>query len=826
MAAIWRCNEADGDMAGQTWDGKGPGGCPSDGAHVSTWPDGAGGENNASRGAAPRHTACIGVGDRGGGLPDREAEYPIEGKSRDRIWRRMGHGVLSSWLSISNQLVMSSGSDISNAASASTSTFVTALVFNAIVFGAEIAAFTLVRPYFPAIYQPRTYAPPEDKRAQALTGTTLLNKLSWPLAVWRADFRAIKDVNGMDAYFFVRFLRMVARILLPIWIISWVILLPVDAAGTVVSGRHGLDKYSFGNISPDKQSRYAAHLILTYISTFWVWWNIRREMRHFIITRQRWLIDPNYATSAQASTVLIRGVPQRYLTEVAMRQLFSSLPGGVAKVWLNRDLKEMPDLYQRRMKACARLESAETKLLNTAVKLRNKKAKAEAKAEKKGKGKGKGEKLEPPRTSDAKPLTAPSIAETDPETTVSLAEILVPKKKRPTHRLPVFSWMPFSLPLVGKLVDSIDWARQEILDTSAELKDCRRKLAVDVASSSTIPEPQTNHPEALKPTTGDQTYPPYNSAFVLFNRQIAAHLAAQALTHHEPYRIADRHLSLDPEDVIWGNLNMNPYEARIRIAISWGITVGLIILWAFAVAVDLRPTKHCRWHHQRYSPTGATRHFDDAAPHCVTAAEPLRGYTDQDGNGAESDDAVLPFPGSAFDSIPALLAQNLPKASNFFLTYIILQGLSGTASGFLQVVPLVLYYVKLFILGSTPRSIYGIKYGLRNVAWGTLFPSTTLLVVIALAYSIISPIINGLASTNPSRAIPEDYSSHRLSSTSSLGYTSNKSVLPRSSSSLKTKITTRARSQRARLWSCLSPSPPSSISSSTTPTDRLSRRSP
>lgn len=87
----------------------------------------------------------------------------------------------------------------------------------------------------------------------------------------------------------------------------------------------------------------------------------------------------------------------------------------------------------------------------------------------------------------------------------------------------------------------------------------------------------------------------------------------------------------------------------------------------------------------------------------------------------------------------------MPKASNFFLTYIILQGLSGTASGFLQVVTLVLYYVKLFILGSTPRSIYNIKYKLRNVNWGTLWPSTTLLVVITLAYSIISPVINGLA---------------------------------------------------------------------------------
>jgi hypothetical protein len=67
------------------------------------------------------------------------------------------------------------------------------------------------------------------------------------------------------------------------------------------------------------------------------------------------------------------------------------------------------------------------------------------------------------------------------------------------------------------------------------------------------------------------------------------------------------------------------------------------------------------------------------------------------------------------------------------------------AGGFLQAVPLAIYYVKLILLGSTPRSVYNIKYGLRSIAWGTTFPGITLLVVITLGYSIISPIINGLA---------------------------------------------------------------------------------
>ena len=54
---------------------------------------------------------------------------------------------------------------------------------------------------------------------------------------------------------------------------------------------------------------------------------------------------------------------------------------------------------------------------------------------------------------------------------------------------------------------------------------------------------------------------------------------------------------------------------------------------------------------------------------------------------------------------------------------------------------------KITLLGSTPRSVYTIKYSPRTSIWGTLFPTTTLLVVITLGYSIISPIINGLAFT-------------------------------------------------------------------------------
>jgi len=68
----------------------------------------------------------------------------------------------------------------------------------------------------------------------------------------------------MDAYFFVRFLRMMTRIFIPIWFVSWAVLLPVHAAGRT-NGLEGLDQFTYGNVA--QRERYSAHIILVYFFT-------------------------------------------------------------------------------------------------------------------------------------------------------------------------------------------------------------------------------------------------------------------------------------------------------------------------------------------------------------------------------------------------------------------------------------------------------------------------------------------------------------------------------------------------------------------------------
>lgn len=91
--------------------------------------------------------------------------------------------------------------------------------------------------------------------------------LTWPIALYNADYKDIQRVNGPDAYFFVRFLRVMIRVLVPIWIISWAVLLPVTSVNNSVPGNTGLSRFTFGNIAPDQKDRYAAFIILVWFST-------------------------------------------------------------------------------------------------------------------------------------------------------------------------------------------------------------------------------------------------------------------------------------------------------------------------------------------------------------------------------------------------------------------------------------------------------------------------------------------------------------------------------------------------------------------------------
>ena len=83
---------------------------------------------------------------------------------------------------------------------------------------------------------------------------------------------------------------------------------------------------------------------------------------------------------------------------------------------------------------------------------------------------------------------------------------------------------------------------------------------------------------------------------------------------------------------------------------------------------------------------------------------------------------------------PNLLATNLPKSSNFYISYIVLQGLSFSSGALLQIGGLIIGKILGKLLDSTPRKMYTRWSSLAGLGWGTVFPAVTLLALIGKLY--------------------------------------------------------------------------------------------
>lgn len=231
-------------------------------------------------------------------------------------------------------------------------------------------------------------------------------------------------------------------------LVTWPILLPVDAADVKGSPQEGLNTLSWSNITPSLDNRLAAHIVIIYILTFFVFWMIRREMLHFVHMRHQFLISKSHSHGARARTVLVTALPDEFGEEHALREFASFVPGGIDRIWIYRDSHHLNELFEERQKACAQLEKACAQLLRLATKTWNKRQKAHKKevkvAEKLQKKGGDLEKLPIPDTGPLQPK----------EPSFEFMEELVPQNKRPKHKVGMLHVLG-----IGQKVDTIEYCK-------------------------------------------------------------------------------------------------------------------------------------------------------------------------------------------------------------------------------------------------------------------------------------------------------------------------------------------------------------------------------
>ena len=87
-----------------------------------------------------------------------------------------------------------------------------------------------------------------------------------------------------------------------------------------------------------------------------------------------------------------------------------------------------------------------------------------------------------------------------------------------------------------------------------------------------------------------------------------------------------------------------------------------------------------------------------------------------------------------------VLAENLPKASNFYISYILIQCLANAGTTILQPFDLLRHGI-LGYIAQMPRTRYRLWRTMRPPRWGRDYPVFANMGVIALAYAVIAPLV-------------------------------------------------------------------------------------
>jgi hypothetical protein len=260
--------------------------------------------------------------------------------------------------------------------------------------GAQSLLFTILRLRLTRIYRPKSYLVPERERVPPPPG----GLIGWIYPLWTTTNLTLIQKCGLDAYFFLRYLRMLLKIFFPMAILILPILLPINNSG--LRGKAGLDQLTIANINGTRGNRLWAHLILAVIFIGWLFYVVFTELRGYIRVRQAYLTSPQHRIRASATTVLVTGIPRKWLTLEALSGLYDVFPGGIRNIWINRNYDELSEKVNNREKIAKSLEDAETNLIK---KCRKKHAEAEKRrAKKEGrKSKTKEEKAQDKADEDA-----------------------------------------------------------------------------------------------------------------------------------------------------------------------------------------------------------------------------------------------------------------------------------------------------------------------------------------------------------------------------------------------------------------------------------------
>lgn len=579
----------------------------------------------------------------------------------------------------------------------STSAFVSALILYGIVGCVLFLLFTITRPKQPLVYQPKTIDTPnrsKDEQPPEVPG----GPLAWASELWSRPQTFFLQYAGVDGYLYTRYVGIFCSVSFLGALVLLPVLLPVNA--TNGSDNDGFDLLSFANVTNNK--RYYAHAFLSWFFFGLIIWIIYKELIFYTSLRHSIQTTPLYDGLLSSRTVLITDIPKDLYEESKLKEIFPH----TSRIWYLRDNTELTLLVKQRDKLHSKYEATLNNVVRSSTKYHRKLVKK------------------------GKPI---------PESPEGLVQ------KQPTHRLG-------KIPFIGKKVETIEYSIEHL----PELNEKITQLQADPDTKRKV-----------------------GSVFMEFPSQLEAQRAYQSIPYHKMFK-GDRAIGVAPTDIIWKNLALSRTSRTIKRVLANAFLTAMIIFWAIPVAI-VGMISNITFLTEKIPflsfinncpdvllglitgilPTVALAILMALVPVVIKQAGKISGLPTLQAvdlycqswyygfqvvqvflvvtlasSASSTVTAIIDDPSSAM----TLLAENLPKASNFYIAFFLLQGLYTPAFTILQAVPLLLTHALSFLL-NTPRKKWNKTFNLAAPSFGVIYPPLQLLVVLYACYAMIAPII-------------------------------------------------------------------------------------
>jgi hypothetical protein len=473
--------------------------------------------------------------------------------------------------------------------------------------------------------------------------------------------------RGVDSYCFLRLLMTAAKVFLVLTATIGAFLLPLDLTAGSRAEVSGLDRLSWSNVQIGQNGRYWGHLVAVLVVIAYVCYVLVSEFRELIRIRQSYSLDSCRGPHQLASMVLITDIPKEKLDEDKLARDYARFNGGPVNIWINRDVASLTQTIKERNRLVCKLEAV-------------------------------------------------------------LAEESQQERKVWFRRF------------------RTDDNRMAAMSIAEHIHGLNKKI--------------TEQKE------GFQKLEKLPSAFLQFADPVTAHLVQQTVVHPVPLSMVPHAIAQD-DDIIWSNLSLHWWQRLGQKVIVLGLVTGLAVLWVVPMAgtgllsqIAYLDTK-VPWVRtvlgtargrmllgliQGLVPQLMLSILMVLFPEILVMLVRRQGQLTQSAmelslqghyftflylqvflvvSISTSITTTIPEVLDNLASVPSILATNIPKASDYFYSYLLQQAVTQCAISLRQIPNSLWRWLLTRIRILTPRDEWDFRKGRSMMRWGLVYPVFT-----------------------------------------------------------------------------------------------------